>query len=256
MITATGLTAEERARLDEQGYLLRENLIGPEWVAQIRAEIDNLHERMAEQTPEGVHVSWEHEVDPAIQRRIKQLMHAERVSPALDRLVRSPEVVDIVEAVLGPDVSLFHCKLLMKAARDGTVTPWHQDYSYWITDDNRPLMLNCMLSIDDATPENGCIQMVPGSHRRGLMEHDRAGKVFGRFLPGYFQPREDAVTVPMPAGSAIFFGPLVIHGSDANRSERDRRAVTIAYNVTGNGPPSTFREVLRGRALWVEAETP
>ena len=115
-----------------------------------------------------------------------------------------------------------------------------------MTPDNRPLMLNCMLQIDDSTLENGCLQMVPGSHRGGLMEHEREGKVFGRFLPGYFQPREDAVPIPLRAGSAIFFGPLIVHGSDANRSDHDRRAVTLAYNVTDNGTQAT-REVLRGR---------
>ena len=135
---------------------------------------------VAECTPEGVHVSWEHEVDSNIRQRIKQLMHAEVISPALNRLVRSPEALDVAESILGPDISLFHCKLLMKAARDGTVTPWHQDYSYWITADNRPLMLNCMLQIDDATVENGCLQVVPASHKKGLMAHERAGKVFGR----------------------------------------------------------------------------
>jgi phytanoyl-CoA hydroxylase len=236
------LTPEELRRFNEEGYLVREDLIPAGWVAEIRRDLEDLHERAAEQVPEGVRVSWEHEVDPAIQRRIKQLMHAELVSPALDRLVRSPEVLDVVESILGPEVSLFHCKLLMKAARDGTITPWHQDYSYWITDTNRPLMLNCMLQIDDATRENGCIQMVPGSHRQGLQEHEREGKVFGKFLPGYFQVREDAVPVPLRAGSALFFGPLIIHGSDANRSDGDRRAVTIAYNDTGNGGS---REVLR-----------
>jgi len=236
---------QELARFHEQGYLVREDLISPEWLVEIRRDLEDLHERMAEGLPEGVHVSWEHEVDPSIRRRIKQLMHAELVSPALDRLVRAPHLLDLVEQLLGPEISLFHCKLLMKAAREGTVTPWHQDYSYWTTGDNRPLMLNCMLQIDDSTPENGCLQMVPGSHRAGLMEHRQEGQVFSRFLPGYFQPRADAVPVPLRAGSAVFFGPLVVHGSDANRSAQDRRAVTIAYNVTGNATGGT-RERLRG----------
>jgi phytanoyl-CoA hydroxylase len=239
------LTAADLTAFDTQGYLVKEDLIPSAWVSEIRRDLEDLHERMATAPPEGVHLSWEHEVDPAIQRRIKQLMHAERVSAALNRLVRSPEVLDLVAAILGPDLSLFHCKLLMKAARGGTVTPWHQDYSYWVTADNRPLMLNCMLQIDDSTPVNGCLQVVPGSHRQGLLEHERQGKVFGRFLPGHFQPRADALPVPLRAGDAIFFGPLLIHGSDANDSDQYRRAVTIAYNVTGNGPGS--REVLRGK---------
>ena len=80
------------------------------------------------------------------------------------------------------------------------------------------------------------------------MKHDHENKPFGLYLPGYFQPREDAVPVPLAAGSAIFFGPLIIHGSDANRSDHDRRAVTIAYNVTGNNTRGT-RGVVRGRGL-------
>jgi phytanoyl-CoA hydroxylase len=239
-------TREDIQRFQEQGFLVVNDLISSEWLHQIQEQTSDLHEQMAEKLPEGVHVSWEHEVDASIQRRIKQLMHAELVSLAIDRMIRSSEVLDVVEALMGPDISLYHSKLLMKAAREGTVTPWHQDYGYWAAEDNRPLMLNCMLQIDDSTVENGCLQMVPGSHRKGLMKHDSAKIPFGRFLPGYFQPREDAVPLPMLAGSAIFFGPLVIHGSDANRSDQQRRAVTIAYNVTGNGE-GRCREWLRGR---------
>ncbi len=239
-------TDAQFASFAEQGYLVVENLVDPDWLLQIQQETADLHERMAEHTPDTVHVSLEHEVDPTIQRRIKQLMNAELVSPALDRLVRSSEVLDVIEALMGTDISFYHCKLLMKAAREGTVTPWHQDYGYWVAEDNRPLMINCMMQIDASTAENGCLQMVPGSHQGGLVKHDRANQPFGVFLPGYFQPREDAVPIPLTAGSAVFFGPLIIHGSDANRSEQDRRAVTTAYNVTGNGR-GRAKEVLRGR---------
>jgi ectoine hydroxylase len=134
----------EIERFHEQGYLVCEDLVPPEWLQQIRDELAGLHERMAREVPPDVHVSWESEVDPGLQGRIKQLMHAERVSPTIDRLLRSDHVLDIVEALIGPEIALYHCKLLMKAARGGTVTPWHQDYAYWVAEDNRPLMLNCM----------------------------------------------------------------------------------------------------------------
>jgi phytanoyl-CoA hydroxylase len=242
------LTREQVGFFEEQGYLVVEDLISPEWLQAIQQETEALHEQMAENPPQGVHVSWEHEVDPTIRRKIKQLMHAEVISPALNRLVRSAEVLDVIEALMGPDISFYHCKLLMKAAQGGTVTPWHQDYSYWVDADNRPLMMNCMLQIDASTAANGCLQVVSGSQKKGLMKHDHENKPFGLYLPGYFQRREDADPIPLAAGSAIFFGPLIIHGSDANRSGEDRRAVTIAYNVTGNGR-GRAKEVLRGRVL-------
>lgn len=240
------ITAADVERFHEQGYLVVEDLLPAEWLEQIREEIADLHGRMAREPHPGVHVSWESEVDARVKERIKQLMHAEVISPTIDRFLRSDPVLQIVEALIGPEISLYHCKLLMKAAKDGTVTPWHQDYAYWIADDNRPLMLNCMFQIDDSTLENGCLQMVPGSHRWSLQEHEREARPFGRFLPGHFQARDDAVPVPMRAGSAIFFGPMIIHGSDANRSDQERRACTIAYNVTGNGE-GRCRETLRTR---------
>ena len=88
-------TREQIASFEERGYLVVEELISSEWLREIQEETADLHEQMAENPPEGVHVSWEHEVDPTIQRRIKQLMHAEVVSPALNRLVRSHEVPDV-----------------------------------------------------------------------------------------------------------------------------------------------------------------
>src|SRR5262249_30397343 len=142
-----------------------EDLLMPEQIVAIRQELEGLHDRMAESVPPEVGVSWEHDVDPRIQRRIKQLMHAEMISPTINAFLRSDHMLDIVGDLIGPNLCLYHCKLLMKAARDGTVTPWHQDYAYWISDDNRPLMLNCMFQIDDSTAENGCLQMVPGSHK-------------------------------------------------------------------------------------------
>src|SRR5947207_12232620 len=98
-------TRDQIAFFEEQGYLVIEELISPDWLRSIQAETADLHEQMATNPPESVHVSWEHEVDPTVQRRIKQLMHAETVSPSLNRLVRSNETLDVIEALMGPDIS-------------------------------------------------------------------------------------------------------------------------------------------------------
>jgi ectoine hydroxylase-related dioxygenase (phytanoyl-CoA dioxygenase family) len=245
------LTPQEVDFFHDQGYLVKPALIPPDWLAEMDAETERLHERMAERTPEGVGVSWETYEDAGHRPRIKQLMHAEKVCPSIDRFIRAESTLDIVEDLLGPDFALYHCKLLMKSAEDGTITPWHQDYGYWARENNRPRYLNCMTFIDDSTVKNGCLQVVPGSHRLGLLTHEERRQAFGRFLPGYFYPREDAVPLEVGAGSAIFFGPLIIHGSDANRSGHHRRACTTAYNATGNGDPM---RILRGRPTW-EPET-
>jgi ectoine hydroxylase-related dioxygenase (phytanoyl-CoA dioxygenase family) len=238
------LSNAEKEQFDRDGFILKRSLVSQEMVAQISAEIDSLHERMAEKPSAEVHVSWEKQVEGR-PKRIKQLMHSELVSPGLNAVLRSNTVLDIVQALIGPRISLFHSKLLMKAAQDGTVTPWHQDYAYWKRGTNRPVQLNCMLAIDPATLENGCIQFVPGTHKGGLQTHDRKENMsFGVFLPGYFNPRPGAVPIEMQPGDCIFFGPLVVHGSDGNRSAQDRRANTVAYTVTGDDE-TQCREVLR-----------
>jgi ectoine hydroxylase-related dioxygenase (phytanoyl-CoA dioxygenase family) len=107
------------------------------------------------------------------------------------------------------------------------------------------VQINCMLAIDAATRENGCIQFAPGTQKQGLLTHEqRKNMSFGVFLPGYFNERPDAVAVEMEPGDCVFFGPLVIHGSDGNRSQRDRRANTVAYTITGDDP-GQCRELLR-----------
>ncbi|MBM3263363.1 MAG: phytanoyl-CoA dioxygenase family protein [candidate division Zixibacteria bacterium] len=248
------LTQQEIDFFNENGYLLKEGFVSPDPLAEMDRETEDLHERMADGVPPDV--QWEVFDNPALKPRIKQMMNADAVCPSLDRFVRADTTLDIVEDLLGPDISFFHCKLLMKSALNGTVTPWHQDYGYWSRSNNTPVYLNCMIYIDGATVENGCLQVVPGSHKLGLLTHEERKQAFGRFLPGYFQHRDDAIPLEGKGGTAIFFGPLIIHGSDANRSPQHRRACTTAYNVTGNGDRVYDRRLvmkrLRGRKEWEE----
>lgn len=240
------LSPEELARFDRDGFLLRKGLVAPDAILAIAREVEDLHERMTQGAPEGVHVAWE-KTAPGKPKRIRQLMHSEAVSPGLNAVLRRTDVLDIVEDLIGPRIALFHSKLLMKAACDGSVTPWHQDFAYWSKEGNRPVQVNMMLAIDPATRANGCIQFVPGTHKAGLAKHEHEkGVSFGVYLPGYFQPREGAVAMEMEAGDAVFFGSLVIHGSDGNTSDRDRRANTFAYTTTGDAQQH-FREMLRGK---------
>ena len=237
------LTEQEKQTYNEQGFLVRRQLFSPEWMTQIRAECADIHARMQTAPVEGTHISWEDPDNPVL---IRQLMHSELVSPTINKILRSNTMLDIVEALIGPDVSLYHSKLLPKVAGQGAAIPWHQDYAYWQREDNLPLMINCQLAIDAATPENGCLEFIPGSHKWGLQEHERHQETFGVFLPGRYYHREEAEVVELAPGDGVFFTSLIIHGSAPNASTRDRWANTFAYNVTGNSE-TQCREVLRGK---------
>lgn len=239
------LTNEEHVRFNEDGFLVKGGLFDADTVGRVRDEIEDLHERMARAPVDGIGISWEEFGDANMPKLIRQLMHSELVSPTLNAMLRSDSMLDVVEGLIGPDVSLYHSKLLMKAANDGSAIPWHQDYAYWKQEGNAPLMVNCMVAIDAADTGNGCTQFVAGSHQWGLQEHEREKTSFGVFLPGHYRDRKDAAPVEMAPGDAVFFNALVIHGSAPNLSGRSRRINTFAYNVTGNGE-GQCREVLRG----------
>lgn len=239
------LAESELRSYETNGFFLRRGLVPPGKIDQIRSELGNIHHRMEENTREDVGVSWEEPEAPPGEKRIRQLMHSEVVSPMLNTILRSDTMLDIVEDLMSPSISLYHSKLLPKEAGIGAATPWHQDYAYWKRDENRPLMINCQIAIDSMTLANGCLEFIPGSHRWGLQDHERHTETFGFFLPGRYYEREEAISVPMDSGDGVFFTSLIIHGSAPNTSAQPRWANTFAFNVTGNGR-ERCREVLRG----------
>ncbi|MEM7029732.1 MAG: phytanoyl-CoA dioxygenase family protein [Chloroflexota bacterium] len=241
------LRPEQKQTYEENGFLHIKHLFPVDWMAQIREECDNIHQRMLQDKPNTVGVSWEDDFNPGL---IRQLMHSEMISPTLNKILRSDTMLDIIEDLIGPDIALYHSKLLPKTAGQGAAIPWHQDYAYWQNKENLPLMVNCQMAIDAATVENGCLEFIPGSQKWGLQEHEHHQETFGVFLPGRYYQREEATIVPMEPGDGVFFTSLTIHGSSPNTSDKDRWANTFAYNVTGNGATQgQNREILRGKQL-------
>lgn len=239
MRTATApshsLTPAELAHFHERGWVIKRRLIDSAAINALSGEIDGLHERMAAHAPDTVNVSWEEGLPAGTPPRIRQLMGSEMVSPGIDAISRSEAILTVMRQLIGPDVYLFHSKLMMKAARDGSFTPWHQDFQYWQFESKAPTQVNCMLYIDGADAANGCLRMVDGSQRQGLQPITRMQAAsFSIGLPGDLDTYPDATLLPMEPGDAVFFGALVIHGSGPNTSDRHRRANTFAYDAPGN----------------------
>lgn len=238
--TEAGLTATELAHFQTHGWVVRRQLVDVPKMVAITREIDGLHEAMAAcadsdgRTPHGAQVAWEEHL-PIERRRIRQLMNSERVSPLLDAVSRSAAMLAILRQLVGPEILLFHSKLMMKAARDGSFTPWHQDFQYWQYEAQQPSQVNAMLFIDAADAANGALRFVDGSHRLGLLPPKRfASSSFSIGLDGDLDAYPEATLVDMTPGDVVFFGPLVIHGSGPNASDRDRRANTFAFDRPGN----------------------
>jgi ectoine hydroxylase len=154
-------------------------------------------------------------------------------------LARSESIVNSAEKLLDGEVYHYHSKMIMKDAKVGGAWTWHQDYGYWYQNGVLfPLLTSVFIAIDRATRQNGCLQVIRGSHQLGRIDHiltgDQAGADPDRV--DEILKRLDLVYVEMEPGDALFFDPNLLHRSDQNRSADPRWSMICCYNAARNNP--------------------
>ncbi|MDR3712302.1 MAG: phytanoyl-CoA dioxygenase family protein [Puia sp.] len=157
-------------------------------------------------------------------------------------VTRSRRMVGSVDALLDGTAPIchFHSKLMQKEPRVGGAWEWHQDYGYWYKNEFLlPGQMNSvMIAITKATRENGCLQVIKGSHKMGRVEHGKAGEQVGasqRYVDLALRTME-LVHVELDPGDALFFHSNLLHRSDANLSETSRWSLISCYNRQSNIP--------------------
>lgn len=152
---------------------------------------------------------------------------------------RCESMVASLEKLLRGEVYHYHSKMIMKDARVGGAWTWHQDYGYWYQNGVLfPLLASASIAVDPATRENGCLQVIKGSHLAGRVDHvltgeqagadhDRVAELLGRL---------ELVYVEMEPGDTLFFHCNLLHRSDRNRSEHPRWSMICCYNAARNDP--------------------
>ena len=152
---------------------------------------------------------------------------------------RCERVVRSMEKILGGEVYHYHSKMIMKDPRVGGAWAWHQDYGYWYQNGVlQPLLSSVSIAVDPATRENGCLQVVGGSHHCGRIDHILTGDQAGadRERVEEILKRTPLVYCEMEPGDAIFFHCNLLHRSDQNRSSEPRWSMICCYNAARNDP--------------------
>jgi ectoine hydroxylase len=152
---------------------------------------------------------------------------------------RCRALVDSAEALLDGEVYHYHSKMIMKEPRVGGAWAWHQDYGYWYQNGVLfPLLTSVSIAVDRATKENGCLQVLKGSHLAGRVEHVLTGDQAGADLErvNELAKRLELVYLEMEPGDAVFFDCNLLHRSDQNRSEHPRWSMICCYNAARNDP--------------------
>lgn len=255
------LTAAERAAYENDGFFVREAILGGRELTALREAAERVHRQLsaraaqnadkAEETLQvldgkryqrlrGSTVKWEWAAGSDQIRSMEPVHHSDAI---LDAILDDVRLWRPAAELLGVSrLSLFTDKLNFKRPA-GSPFPWHQDTPYWAFDcDHVDQLRSVQLYLDAATEENGCLWVMPGSQRAGVRPGYSDRGVLARLytrLEGL--ERFERVPIIAPAGSAIFFDGNLVHGSQSNRSERSRRALVITYQ-----PP--------GRPVWAGTE--
>ncbi len=238
------LSALERRAYAEDGFFIRKGVFGGGEIDEIRDAVECCAARASAAAAGGrtyqidgnvycealdATIQFEHLPGTTTVRVIEPFHH---LDGRIDRLIDDPRLVDPIRGLLAEaEISLFTDKLNLKRPGEGSRFRWHQDSPYWAhfhPDVER--LPNAMLSVDDATEINGCLRVIPGSHRAGMLPglggDGRLGPLFTD--PAHF---DESLQVPvaLSAGSLLFFSPSIVHGSEPNDSTERRRALIFTY---------------------------
>jgi ectoine hydroxylase len=227
----------------DDGLVVVPGVLTPRDLARIRDEVERLY---GEDHPGRVL-----EKDG---RTIRGVHGCHQTSELFSRLIRLPDLLGSAEQLLASKVYVHQSKVNAKRALRGDVWPWHQDYIFWEREDGMPapLVTNVAILLDDATPYNGPLLFVPGSHRLGTLSTERRCVAGGESWKSNLAADLDyALTAEQlaslvarlgmraatgAAGSMVLFDPRLVHGSGTNMTPYDRQLLIITYNSVDNVP--------------------
>lgn len=242
------LTPEHIAAYEQQGFVVIENLLSEAEIALLQAEVPTV---FAYDYPGRVF-----EKHSGVVRAI----HGPHLFNELfGRLARLPRLLSPAMQLLGGPVYIHQYKINAKAAFEGEIWKWHQDYQFWRDEDGlmTAQVINAAIFVDEVHEFNGPLIVVPGSHTEGLIEmavHTPATAEADAERPWLSAVSADLkLTIDQPTlrrlvaqhgmvapkgprGSVLFFHPNIVHGSAPNMSPHDRTLVVITYNSVANQP--------------------
>ena len=229
------LTQQQSEFYKEQGYVIIENFLSPAEIDHLKGALNRLVEERTKHLTndeEGFNLEKVHKEGAeinnlrgeAIAGVLRKIQEITKYSPEFREFAEGDKLLNLVEDLIGPNIYYHSSKIMFKPARHGGIKPWHQDYAYWAS--LKPEQVTCWMALDDATPENGCMQLIPGSHKWGLVKHIRDElQVDPKNLP-----LEMVKVAPMKAGSILCFHVLTFHYSGPNTSDKSRRALIVDYD--------------------------
>ncbi|MDQ6674146.1 MAG: phytanoyl-CoA dioxygenase family protein [Chloroflexota bacterium] len=226
------LSEADLAHFRESGYLAMHGLLTTQELEDCKAALSDLaHRRTAwdkrvwSQEEPYFAQGGEDAGTPDPELRLRKLAFFVQLEPRLRHVATHPRLRAIVDALIGPGSRLIQDMALLKPPFRGSEKPWHQDAAYF---DWTPLggVVGTWIAVDEATIDNGRMQIIPGSHLLGPAPHFH---VRDCQLADQRVQVADAVTIPLQPGGVLFFSGLLHHGTPPNMTAARRRALQFHY---------------------------
>ena len=222
------LTQEQVDFYHTNGYLVIENVISTEDIADLRRITDEFVDKSREVT-EHTNVFDLEPGHTAEAPQLRRLKNPVALHPIYDRMLRHNHILDSVAQLIGPNIRYDTSKLNMKSAGFGSPVEWHQDFAFAsaVTNDD---MLSVGLALDDMTQENGCLLFIPGSHKGPIYNHYQNDVFVGGITDPDFRP-DNAVPIEVKAGGITIHHTCTLHASAPNLSGKSRRLLLLQYSA-------------------------
>ncbi len=223
------LSEADKKKFEVDGYLIIRRYFLPE-------EIDRIY-RMAQEDEVMKKKSIDRGDAEGLRTRLSLWYNLDDSIYSL--MARGSRLVGGAEKLLDTEVAHFHTKLMQKEPRKGGAWEWHQDYGYWYKDGFLfPDMISVMTALSSADKENGCLQVIRGSHKLGRVNHGFSGEQVGADIERVNESLKnmDLVYVELEPGDSLFFHCNLLHRSDANLSDYPRWSIISVYNRITNKP--------------------
>jgi len=209
----------------DNGYIGVENVFSPDQVSDLRRVTDEFVERSRQITQNDDIFDLEPS-HTATTPRVRRLKNTAKHDPVFQRTLHHAQMLDIVAQLIGPSIYCNGDKLNMKIGGVGSPVEWHQDWAFYPhTNDD---LLAVGVAMDDCMVANGCLLVLPGTHRGRIYDHNQEDGFVGAVTEDGFKP-DQAVPIELKAGGISIHHVRVLHGSAPNRSPNPRRLLLFQF---------------------------
>ena len=250
LISGGRLSPEQVSLFNEDGYLIIDNVFDPADLEPIRQDLEREIDRKLAQMLDDGKLSQTYP-EASFEQRVTRIYHDSRENGeevlrhlegargggyqgrCLFDLITHPKLLDVVSDLIGPEIvasSAYRIRPKISGVGRGDV-PWHQDSGYFAPHCDRHLILTCWIPLVDATVENGCMEIIPKSHKSGIFRHQTGGNMGLYVIKDEDLPatQRNKVAAECPRGGVVLMTNLTAHCSTPNYSDTIRWSLDLRY---------------------------